>query len=120
MKTLQDAIMKLVEAADYEPKQQFGIQLATEEAFTNAVKHGNKQDLEKDVKVRCEIDEMAFVIVIEDQGEGFDPDDLPDCTDDEHLELPNGRGVMLMKEMMHDVEYNDLGNCVTMRLQKSA
>jgi serine/threonine-protein kinase RsbW len=54
-------------------------------------------------------------IVIEDMGPGFDPDELPDPRDEERLEIPGGRGVMLIRELMTEVEYNELGNRVTMR-----
>jgi serine/threonine-protein kinase RsbW len=39
---------------------------------------------------------------------------LPDPTLEENLEKPSGRGVLLMREFMTKVEYNDRGNCVTL------
>ena len=53
-------------------------------------------------------------IVIEDEGDGFDPDDVPDPTLEENLELPSGRGLMLMKTFMTTVQYNEKGNRVFM------
>ncbi len=49
-----------------------------------------------------------------DQGLGFCPEDVPDCTDAAHIGCPNGRGIMLMRNYMTRVEYNDAGNVVVM------
>ena len=53
-------------------------------------------------------------IRIADEGAGFNPQCVADCTADENLETPNGRGIMLMRNFMSRVEYNASGNCVTM------
>ena len=39
---------------------------------------------------------------------------MPDCTEDENLEKCSGRGIMLMRNFMSYVEYNEHGNMVTM------
>ena len=39
---------------------------------------------------------------IADQGPGFNPELVPDCTDDEHIDAPNGRGIMLMRNYIAD------------------
>ena len=92
----------------------FGIHLAVEEALMNAIKHGNQRDPEKFVEVEYHFNRTILQIVVQDEGEGFDPDDVPDPTLEENLELPSGRGLMLMKTFMTTVEYNDKGNCVSM------
>jgi len=92
----------------------FGVHLAVEEAVVNAIKHGNSSDQDKKVHIAYMVSDTCFRIEITDEGEGFDPGDVPDPTDDEHLEVPSGRGVMLMRYYMSMVEFNDQGNCVTM------
>jgi serine/threonine-protein kinase RsbW len=92
------------------------MRLALEEAIVNAIKHGNGMDPAKYVKVCCEIDAGRAVVVIEDEGTGFSPTDVPDPTTEENLEKPGGRGIMLMKAFMTNVEYNKKGNRV--RLEK--
>ena len=67
----------------------------------------------KKVTVECYLDEDVVRIVIQDEGEGFDPNDVPDPTLPENLDKPSGRGVMLMKAFMDDVIYNDVGNQLT-------
>ena len=89
------------------------MQLALEEGMANAIKHGNKMDPAKKVTVECFLSEDVVRIVIQDEGEGFDPDNVPDPTLPENLDKPSGRGVMLMKAFMDDVLYNDIGNQLT-------
>lgn len=92
----------------------FGIHLAIEEALMNAIKHGNQRDPEKYVSVEFNFNAKIMQMVIEDEGDGFDPNDVPDPTLEENLELPSGRGLMLMKTFMTTVEYNEKGNRVFM------
>lgn len=99
----------------------FGIHLALEEAVVNAIRHGNKLDLKKHVKIACRISPQRFWITIADEGKGFNPHAVPDCTDDEHLQIPSGRGLLLMRCYMNCVEYNACGNAVTMeKIRKQA
>jgi serine/threonine-protein kinase RsbW len=92
----------------------FGIHLAMEEALMNAIKHGNRLDPRKCVRVACKLADDRVRIEVADEGPGFDPRAVPDCTDDDRLEIPSGRGLMLMKSFMSRVEYNDTGNSVVM------
>ena len=92
----------------------FGIHLAVEEALMNAIKHGNQRDPEKSVHVFYGVSPESLKIIVEDEGDGFDPDEVPDPTLEENLELPSGRGLMLMKTFMTMVEYNEKGNRVEM------
>ena len=97
----------------------FSIHLAIEEALVNAIKHGNGLDASKQVQVVCQISQQRFRIEITDEGPGFDPATLPDCTAEENLEAPCGRGVMLMKEFMTRVEYNEAGNRVLLEKDRT-
>lgn len=87
----------------------FAITLALEEALTNAVKHGNRNDVRKTVTVRYDITDERAVIVVRDEGGGFVPEEIPDPTLPDRLPLPNGRGILLMKAYMDEVCYKDDG-----------
>ena len=99
---------------NWSPHDAFGVHLALEEAVVNAIKHGNGEDPDKNVRVHCKISSRRCWIQVEDEGVGFDPVDVPDCTRDENLEKPSGRGLMLMRNFMSLIEYNDSGNLVIM------
>lgn len=107
-------VLARLEADEWTSRDVFGVHLALEEAVVNAIKHGNKLDPRKQVNISCRISRDQFWISIADEGEGFDPHAVPDCTDDEHIHMPNGRGLLLMRCYMNHVEYNDRGNAVTM------
>jgi len=92
----------------------FGVHLALEEAVVNAIKHGNRDDPDKKVQVRCKISTSRCWILVQDEGPGFNPQDVPDCTLDENLEKPSGRGLKLMRNFMSMIEYNESGNRVVM------
>jgi len=111
---VQERILAMLEEREFTQKDLFGVKLALEEALVNAIKHGNGLDPEKVVKVRCAVSAEKVEIDIEDEGEGFDPLDVPDPTDDDNLEKPSGRGLMLMRAFMTSIEYNDRGNRVVM------
>ncbi len=92
----------------------FSIHLAVEEAIVNAIVHGNKLAADKKVHVECFVSPTVARIEITDEGAGFDPNQVPDCTREDRLDVPSGRGVMLIHNFMTRVEYNECGNRVLM------
>ena len=87
----------------------FGIKLALEEAITNAIKHGNVDDPSKKITIKFAVTEQKVVIIVRDEGAGFLPESVPDCTESERLPIPNGRGIMLIRAYMDEVCYRDRG-----------
>ncbi len=96
----------------------FGVHLAMEEALTNAIRHGNRLDDSKNVQVRCQLSTDFLSVSIVDEGPGFDPSKVPDPTSPDQLDVPSGRGIMLMRSFMTRVEYNSVGNRVTLEKQR--
>ncbi len=92
----------------------FDVRLALEEALVNAVKHGNKADSHKSVRVSIELNDKAVTIEVKDEGAGFDYERLARPTDQKNLEKLSGRGVFLMKNLMDSVTYLDKGSRVRM------
>jgi serine/threonine-protein kinase RsbW len=116
---VQDRIVQHLEALSYDDRDVFGVRLAIEEALVNAIKHGNRMDPNKTVRVFCRVCHKKIRIEVEDQGEGFRPDEVPDPTADENLERPCGRGIMLMRAFMTLIEYNATGNRVVLEKHRS-
>lgn len=96
----------------YDEQEQFGVHLALEEAFMNAIQHGNHGDAAKRLFVESLITPEKIDISIADEGTGFDPEGLPDPRQGNNLYKCSGRGVLLIRAYMDVVEYNDRGNCV--------
>ena len=98
----------------YNEKDIFAIHLALEEAFVNAVNHGNKKDPEKEVKIEYVVNDDKTEIFVSDQGEGFDSNDIPDPRCGDNLYKPGGRGIFLIKAFMDSVEYENNGTKIHM------
>ncbi|HEX8143620.1 MAG TPA: ATP-binding protein [Pyrinomonadaceae bacterium] len=88
--------------------------IALDEAFVNAVKHGNKNDPTKLVRITAELSPQEARFTVEDEGEGFNVQDIPDPCDPANLFKSSGRGVLLIYNIMDKVEYNERGNRLTM------
>lgn len=80
------------------------------EAVNNAIMHGNKLDPDKKVIVNAEIDGRRIVWTVTDEGDGFNPDQIPDPTAPENLESLTGRGVFIIKQLADQCVFNDKGN----------
>lgn len=105
----REAILREAEQFGFSENDIFALQLTLEEAISNAIKHGNQSDAEKTVTVRYAVDAKKVVVIVADEGAGFIPDNLPDCTSPDRLSVPNGRGVMLMRAYMDEVCYRNNG-----------
>jgi serine/threonine-protein kinase RsbW len=92
----------------------FAVHLALEEAFINAIRHGNKMEPSKAVKIDYAIEPDKIEICMTDEGNGFDPEVIPDPRYGDNLYKPAGRGMLLMRSFMDVVEYNKKGNSVRM------
>ncbi len=112
-------LIEHLESSGWPPKHVFGVHMSMEEAVMNAIKHGNQRDESKQVHVIMKTNEESLYIKVTDQGDGFRPADVPDCTADENLEKTSGRGLLLMKNYMDSVQYNEKGNSVEMIKTKS-
>ena len=91
--------------------------VAIRESVTNAVRHGNKLDPTKRVVIRFEYREPDFTVVVEDEGEGFNPEAVPNPLAEENLLRASGRGIFFMKNFMDEVSYHfqpNRGTRVTM------
>ncbi|MBA3242355.1 MAG: ATP-binding protein [Acidobacteria bacterium] len=88
--------------------------IALDEAFVNAVKHGNRSDPHKLVRITADLSAKEARFQIEDEGEGFDLKAIPDPLDPANLFNTSGRGVLLIYNIMDQVEYNERGNSLTM------
>ena len=92
----------------------FAVHLTLEEAFLNAVKHGNKMDPTKKVKIDYSVNSEKVEITITDEGAGFEPESVDDPRFGEGLYEPGGRGLLLMNSYMDIVKYSEHGSAVYM------
>jgi serine/threonine-protein kinase RsbW len=103
-----------MEEVGYGARDTFAVRLALQEAVINAVKHGHGNDPRKQARIWWAVSASAVMLVVEDDGAGFDPDRVPDPCLPENRERPGGRGVFLMRSYMSWVRFNGAGNGVGM------
>ncbi len=115
---IQNVVADALRTHGYDESAIFAIRLALEEAIVNGFRHGNKGDPGKAVHFSCRIDAEAAHFDVQDEGPGFDPDTVPDPTEDENIEIPSGRGIMLIRAYMTDVSYFAPGNRLQMVYRK--
>lgn len=114
MHIVLDYLMKRVEKLGVIKPEQSNLFVALDEAFVNAVKHGNKFDTAKLVRIIADVSAEEARFTIEDEGEGFDVKNIPDPLDPQNLFKTSGRGVLFIYNIMDEVIYNERGNRLTM------
>jgi serine/threonine-protein kinase RsbW len=107
-------LMRRVEKVGVVNPETSNLFIALDEAFVNAVKHGNKFDAAKLVRITADVSPDEARFTIEDEGEGFNVSEIPDPLDPENLFKSSGRGVLFIYNIMDEVKYNDRGNRLTM------
>ncbi len=111
---VESAILPVLENKGYGERNIFAVKLALEEAVINAIKHGNELDDTKKVAVSFFVDDDRAMISVGDEGEGFDPDEVPDPTAEENLLASSGRGLALIRAYMDEIRFNEDGTEITM------
>ncbi|MCX6294719.1 MAG: ATP-binding protein [Bacteroidetes bacterium] len=96
------------------------ILVAITEAVNNAIYHGNQANPQKNIDIffKSFPDHVSFIV--KDEGTGFSYDTLPDPTNPENIENPNGRGVFLMRNLADKVSFEDNGSKVVLDFNMAA
>jgi serine/threonine-protein kinase RsbW len=111
---VQEKILSDIERRGFNEQTRFAIKLALEEELINAIKHGNRFDPRKEVHVEATITPEEALIIVEDEGPGFDRSSVPDPTLRENVEKCSGRGILLIEAYMNQVQWTNGGRCLRM------
>ena len=101
----QDVAQKLLQSRHVVEDEIFWVSLAVREGVINAIKHGNRFDPAKHVELSIDIQNRSLKISIADEGQGFDPDSVPNPLDEQNLLKPSGRGIFYMRSFMGQVSF---------------
>jgi serine/threonine-protein kinase RsbW len=112
--TLYAVITEILSQMALDEESSDQINLAVVEAGTNAIKHGNQEDPEKRAYFEFVIQSDQFTVIIQDQGRGFDREQVPDPIQPENLFKSSGRGLFLIESCMDDVTYEKSGTLIRM------
>jgi len=115
---------RLLEGSGLDPDGQELLKAAFREALGNAAQHGNRDDASKLVKVQFLLDREKVTLVVADEGPGFDHErytiraqtkDAVSAARERHEQgRGGGLGIMLMQKCADRLEYNDVGNVLTL------
>lgn len=113
-----ERVMPVVKTMCCAPQEIEAVELALREALANAILHGNQSDPTKKVIVACFCECEAgggLLLVVRDEGLGFDPTQVPDPTSAESIYSAHGRGIFLMRQFMDEVRFRGGGSEVELR-----
>lgn len=80
------------------------LELTISESMINAIQHGNCSDPSKKATLKISSDGDVVEIIVEDQGKGFALDTIADPTDAANLMKPCGRGILIIRSFMDEVD----------------
>jgi serine/threonine-protein kinase RsbW len=103
--------MRLIAKCRNQKDSGLEIEMALSEALANAMVHGNQEDPHKVVHVACRCTTDGEVsITVQDEGQGFDRNAVPDPTTPENLLVKHGHGIYRMKTLMDEVRFEQRGH----------
>jgi serine/threonine-protein kinase RsbW len=105
--------VKAAEETGFDEKDVHKIRLAVRECMANAVVHGNRYNADKKVRFDLERSPGHLTIVVQDEGDGFEPEAIPDPLAEENLLRHSGRGMLMIREFMDDVQVQRVQPCGT-------
>lgn len=98
------------------PIDQLGVVVLTVcETVNNAITHGNRQILDKQVKIGIEYSDYQLFIEIQDEGKGFDINEVPDPTTERNIKNERGRGIFIVRNLANHVEFANNGTLVKIK-----
>jgi len=88
------------------------VMIAITESVNNAIIHGNNGDKNKSVSLTLTVEDSVLVFYVEDEGNGFNFNSLPDPTAPENIDKPGGRGIFLMKALSDELSFEKNGKTI--------
>ena len=111
---LVEKILLEMQRRNWSEREMFDVHIALEEALSNALKHGNASDPSKKIQIHCWLTSDRITLEIADEGAGFNPDSIPDPRHPDHLLIPSGRGLLIIRHHMTTVNFSSSGNTIIM------
>jgi serine/threonine-protein kinase RsbW len=102
----QTVLSQVCKIVGFENETVHYLAVAVRESIVNAIKHGNKQEESKRVEIVFTLREGSLQVEVKDQGEGFQPGEIPDPLAPENLLKAYGRGIFFMRQFMDEVDYS--------------
>ncbi len=95
------------------------LSIAVTELFNNAVHHGNKNDVNKEVSMGFCCRDDVLLITVADEGSGFRPEKIDDPLAPENLLSDSGRGIYLVRMLMDRIHFHFTENGSKIVIEKN-
>lgn len=121
---LMESVEALLTEHGVSNRTMYKVNLVLEEILTNIIKYAYQDDKDHDIFVEVHIAGNAIQIHVQDDGDEFDPQRVPEPD----LNLPieetkvGGLGLHLIRANVEQIDYERKGtkNCLTVRLSNQA
>ena len=111
-----EQLVRLIAEHSCAPGNEYAVELSLQEALANAILHGNHQDPSKKIRICCACEaDGKIIIVVKDEGKGFDPRRVPSPLVGENIYSAHGRGIYLINMLMDEVHFERGGREIHMR-----
>jgi serine/threonine-protein kinase RsbW len=107
LEAVHDLIEKAAAAFQLSEDMTYWMELTISESMINAIRHGNQFDPAKEACLRISSDGQMLEVIVEDQGTGFKLEELADPTKTENLLKPCGRGILIIRSFMDEVDLSE-------------
>ncbi|MGD9092019.1 MAG: ATP-binding protein [Anaerolineales bacterium] len=120
---VSEFIVQAARKAELDDKAVYAVELAVDEACSNIIDHAYGGEGIGDMQCSVLINKGELTVILRDQGQPFNPEDIPDPTLNVPLQKlkPRGAGLYLMRKMMDEIFYapsTESGNVLTMKKRK--
>lgn len=115
MDKVSGAILRDMDEAGYCDEYIRKMKITLTEIMANAISHGNKEDHKRKVTVGHLVEKASTTVAVMDEGNGFDPDSVPDPTLPENLVRDSGRGLFIVRNFVDEMHFSRKGNRVLIR-----
>jgi GAF domain-containing protein len=117
--TVTDGVVALLRERRWPDSEIMRVELAVQEAVSNAIRHGCGSDPTKQIQCMVSCSEAGdLTMVVRDPGTGFDTSGLEDPLRPDNILKTGGRGIFLINQLMDEVGYSDGGRQLQMRKRR--
>lgn len=105
---------RIAEYMHFSEEEKDSLAISVTEIVGNAIVHGNKRDVKKNVTIDFEYKNNRVTVTIQDEGNGFNENEIANPLEPENLLKESGRGIFIVRALMDsvDIENNETGTCV--------